>query len=64
MSRFATKAEWADAKAREMEQLAGKLQGEYCHYTKLRKKLSTITFYHSEAARFRSLAEYFRRKDV
>mgnify|MGYP001086772399 CR=1 FL=1 len=59
--RHATKADWADAKAQEMEDRAFKILDERVEMQKVRRKYQSADHCRQEAAKFRRLAAYYRK---
>jgi len=61
---FATKAEWADARAKELEDQLYRVSSEHVEYRQVRRKYSSMENIRQEAAKFRRMAATFRRRGL
>jgi len=59
--RHATKADWAEAKAKELEDRAFKILDERVEMQKVRRKYQSADNCRAEAAKFRRLATFYRK---
>lgn len=59
--RYATKAEWAEAKAQDLEKRAFEILDQRVEMKKVRRKYQAADNYIAEAGKFRRLAAFYRK---